>query len=267
MFYFRTVNNFFKIKLLIFFKRKGIIFLRSDDLKKIISKKIRFKIRSKKFKKRYFYKKNQHIDNTSRFLSTLINSRKIIKNIFFKKFSRQKKITKFLVNIYKKNNFSFNKVYNFIYTVLIQSQFFFFIRDVDFFLKSKFIYVNNKIVCNKFFELNINDCIALIRSKKYFRYTKRIYKFFKKKIAKIKYKQWLGYKLKEKNIYKKRWFPKFLNKFLFYKSNIPKYIEVDFFSLTILYLYSEKNIFVKNKLFYILISFYMIKTYNWKKLN
>jgi hypothetical protein len=49
--------------------------------------------------------------------------------------------------------------------------------------------------------------------------------------------------------------------------DIPKYLQVDFFSLTVIYLYTEKNIFNKNKFFYMFISFYMIKTYNWKKLN
>jgi hypothetical protein len=60
----------------------------------------------------------------------------------------------------------------------------------------------------------------------------------------------------------KRWLPNFLNKFLFYKLDIPKYLEVDFFTLTIIYLYNEKNKMYKNKIFLKFISFYMIKMYN-----
>jgi hypothetical protein len=203
-FFFNIINNFFKIKLLIFFKRKNMLFSKSNNLKKIISKKVRFKNKVKRFKKRYFFKNNQTIDNTFKFLSTIINNRKIIKDIFFKKSTKQKKITKFLLNISKKNNSISSRLYNFIFIVLIQSQFFFFINDVNFFLKNKFIYVNNKVVSKKFFEIKVNDCIKLVRLKSYYRYMKRIYKFFKKKISKIKYKQWVSYKLKEKNIFRRR---------------------------------------------------------------
>ena len=266
-FYFNFLKNFFKVKLLIFFKKKNIFFSRVNNLKKIISKKVRFKNKFRRFKKRYFFKNNQIIDNKFKFLSLIINNRKIIKNIFFKKFTRQKKITKFIINISKKNNYLSNRLYNFLFVILIQSQFFFFIKDVDFFLKNKFIYVNNKNISKKFFEVKINDYIRVIKSKSYYRYIIRIRKFFKKKISKIKYRQWLSYKLREKNIFKRRWLPNFLNKFLFYKYDIPKYLEVDFFSLTVFYLYSEKNIFYKNRFFFMFISFYMIRTYNWKKLH
>jgi hypothetical protein len=49
--------------------------------------------------------------------------------------------------------------------------------------------------------------------------------------------------------------------------DIPKFLEVDFFSLSIIYLYNDKNIIYKNKFFLKFISFYMMKMYNWKKLN
>jgi hypothetical protein len=83
----------------------------------------------------------------------------------------------------------------------------------------------------------------------------------------MKYKGWLSYKLRQKNIYTKYWLPNFLDKFFFYKSDIPKYLQVDFFTLTIIYIYYEDNILNKNKFFYNLLSFYMIKLYNWKKLH
>jgi hypothetical protein len=188
-FYYNVINNFFKLKLLIFFKKKNILFSKSNDLKKIISKQVRFKNRPKKFKKKYFFDKgNQIIDNTFKFLSVIISNRKIIKNIFFKKYTRQRKITKFMINISKKNNFSLNRMYNFLFIILIQSQFFFFLNDINFFLQNKFIYVNNKIISNKFFEVSVNDCIKLVKFNSYYDYISRIHKFFKKKIAKIKYK-------------------------------------------------------------------------------
>jgi len=271
-FYFNIINNFFKLKLLIFFKRKNILFSKSSDLKQIISKRTKFKYKIKKFKffktkNKYSFKNNQIIDNTFKFLNVIINNRKIIRNIFFNKFTRERKITKFLVNFSKKNNNSINRFYNFLFIILIQSQFFFFINDINFFLKGGFIFVNNKIVCNRFFEVKINDCVKLVRYNTYYDYISRVHKFFKKKIAKMKYKGWLSYKLRQKNIYTKYWLPNFLDKFFFYKSDIPKYLQVDFFTLTIIYIYYEDNILNKNKFFYNLLSFYMIKLYNWKKLH
>jgi hypothetical protein len=129
------------------------------------------------------------IDNNSRFLKTIISNRKVIKSIFFKKYTKQKNLTKFLVNISKTNNYSINRISNFLFFILIQSHFFFFINDINFFLQNKFVYVNNNIVSNKFFELKINDCVKLVKFNSYFDYMKSIYKFFKKKKQKIKYKR------------------------------------------------------------------------------
>ena len=140
-------------------------------------------------------------------------------------------------------------------------------NDINFFLKNKFIYVNNKVVSNKFFEVSVNDCIKLITFNSYFDYLSNVYKFFNKKKLKIKYKQWKIYKTTNKTTSSKRWLPNFLDKFLFYRLDIPKFIEVDFFTLSIIYLYNDKNIVHKNKFFLKFMSFYMMKMYNWKKLN
>ncbi len=129
------------------------------------------------------------IDNTSRFLSTVISNRSMIKLFFFKNHTKQTKITKFLVNICKKNNYFINRLSNFIFFILLQSHFFFFINDINYFLKNNFIFVNSRVVINKFYEVKTNDCIKLIKFNSYFDYISNIYKFFKKKISKIKYKQ------------------------------------------------------------------------------
>jgi hypothetical protein len=164
-----------------------MFFHKRDNFKKIIFKKLTFKKSIGKLKSKQ--KSNKFIDNTSRFLSIIISNRNIIKSLFFKKHSKQKNITKFLINISKKNNYSFNRVSNFLFLVLIQSHFFFFTNDINFFLKNRFIYVNNKFITNKFFEVKVNDCIKLVSFNSYYDYLKNIYKYFEKKKSKIKYKQ------------------------------------------------------------------------------
>lgn len=270
-FFFNYINTFFKYKLLIFLKKKNIFFLKKDTFKKIIYWRVLSKSKPKQFvfKNKYNKQKNYYLlDNTSRFLSTIISNRGAIKFFFFKKHTKQKKITKFLINISKKNNYFISRLSNFIFFILLQSHFFFFINDINYFLKNNFIFVNNKLITSRFYELKPNDCVSLVKFNSYFDYISNIYRFFKKKISKIKYRQWKNFKLKKiSSTTSKKWLPIFLNKFLFFKLDIPKYLEVDFFTLSIIYLYSEKNIIYKNKIFYKFISFYMLKLYNWKKLN
>lgn len=101
-----------------------MFFHKRDDFKKIIFKKIIQKPKNKLIKSKQ--KTNKFIDNNSRYLSTIISNRKIIKFVFFKKHTKQKKITKFLINASKKNNFFLDRISNFLFLILIQSHFFFF---------------------------------------------------------------------------------------------------------------------------------------------
>lgn len=144
----------------------------------------------KKNKQKWFRTKTSRtIDNNSRFLRTIISSREVIKSVFFKRKTKQIKVTKFIVNLTKKNNYNIHKVSNFLMFILLQTHLFFFAKDANHFLKSKFIYVNNTQVSNRFFEVKINDTIKLVTFNSYFDYVSRVYKFFKKKRGKIKYKQ------------------------------------------------------------------------------
>ena len=240
-----------------------MFFLKRDNFRKIIFKKLIFRKSPLKLKQR----SSKFIDNTSRFLSVIISNRSAVKFVFFKKHTKQKNITKFLINVSRKNNFALDRISNFLFFVLIQSHFFFFLNDINFFIKNNFIFVNNKAITTKFYELKVNDCIKLVNFNSYYDYILNIYKLFEKKKSKIKYKQWKSFKNNKPNINSKRWLPNFLDKFLFYKLDIPKYLEIDFFTLTIIYLYIEKNVTLKNKIFIKFISFYLIKMYNWKKLN
>ena len=267
-FFYNIFNNFFKLKLLVFFKRKNMFFHKRDDLRRITYKKVIYRPKNKYKFKGVKQKVSKMINNNSRFLSTIISNRRVIKLIFFKKHTKQKNITKFLTGVAGKNNHFMNRASNFLFFILIQSHFFFFINDLNYFLAKKFIYVNNRNVSNKFFELGVNDNIKLITFNSYFDYISSVYKFFNKKKSKIKYKQWRSYKSRTGSFsFAKRWLPNFLDKFLFYKMDIPKYLEVDFFTLTIVYLYSDKNAIYKNKFLLRFVSFYLLKMYNWKKLN
>ena len=51
-----------------------------------------------------------------------------------------------------------------------------------------------------------------------------------------------------------------------FKKDIPTFLEVDFLTLTIVFLKKEDNFFKKNKFFSKFFSCYLLKSYNWKKL-
>ena len=142
---------------------------------------------------------------------------------------------------------------------------FFFFDDANFFLSKKYVYVNNNIVTNKFFELKVNDILRLVIARRYLFYIKRIYKFFKKKVRKMKYKNWKNYQQKKPQYLYKH--PDYLYNFFFFKIDIPKFLQVDFFTLSVIYLFNQDIMTLKNRIFYKIISFYLLKMYNWKKLN
>ena len=211
------------------------------------------------------YVKENIYNVSNRFLKVIFSNRKIIKNFFFKKFTKQKKITRFLQSIsLKKDNFSLT-LNNFLVTNLLRSHIFFFINDVNFFLKKSFVMVNGSVTNNKFFELKKGDCVQVVRSNYYYNYIKKIYKFFKKKISKMKFKRWRSLQRRKKTgFFLKTWVPNFLDKFIFFKTSIPKFLEVDFFSLSFIMLYNNKNILLNDKFYNKIISYYMIKMYNWR---
>ena len=192
-------------------------------------------------------------------------NRRVFKTFFLKPFSRQKNITRLLQHFSKKKQ-NINQVFNsYLSFVLIRSHFFFFLEDVNFFLKKNFILVNGVVVKNKFFELKPNDCIQLVNSDRYYDYVFHIYKFFKKKIRKMKYNRWKNIQRKKlTGAFFKNWLPNFLNKFSFYRSEIPKFLEVDFFSLTVIYLYKTNNVLQNDLLLLKIFSSYLLKMYNWR---
>ena len=132
-------------------------------------------------------------------------------------------------------------------------------------MRKSFVKVNGVVVNNKFFELKKGDCVQIVRSVFYYDYVKRIYKFFRQKVSKLKFKRWKSIQRRKKTgFFLKSWVPNFLDKFIFFKTAIPKFLEVDFFSLSFVVLYSNRDLLLNDKFFNKIISYYMIKMYNWR---
>ncbi len=266
-------KDFFQnLKLLIFLKKKNIFFRSGSSL-------------SKKVKNNFLLKnqvlKNQDLKNSFKsfsFHKTLLYNFKfnfnlalksntdLIKKFFLKKKILKKSLIKFFKKISKKSFIVQNKFESILFLNLLKSHFFFFSYDTQFFLKKKFIYVNGFIQTNPFYILKIGDRIQLSISDQYFIYIKGIFNFFKRKAFIIKKKEWTSFKENNPGIYNK-WEPSFFKNLLFFKLDTPSYLEIDFLTLTFVYLKVEKNLEKKKSFFFKFFSHFLLKSYNWKKIT
>jgi len=257
-------------------KRKTLFFKKKYNKKVLVTKRLiiflretrnkfnfRFR-RRKRFQSNFFLKKF--------FLKSLYKNRNLFRIFFLlNKKTRQKKITKIIFR--KSKKFFKNNTYEYsIINILLRSHFFYFIKDAFIFLKSNLIFLNGIVCKNYDFFVNIGDRIQLEVHSSFYKYLMFCRKFFKKKIALIRYNAWRFFKQKyyQKRKYfrlKKRKNPKYYLFFFLFKLNIPKYLEVDFLILTSIILkrvdISLQTTYFVKKLF----SYKLFSLYNFKKIN
>jgi len=263
-----NLNNLeFKLNILIFFKKNNCFF-HNKNYKSIMFNKSILSTRKKntifKPNTKKFFRENQYTVSNKIF-KTIYNNRKTFKLFFLKKFSKQRKVTSLLTNIVKKKHNILKIFNNYLFILLLRSHFFFFYTDVNFFLKKNFVFVNGSVVTNKFFEVQVGDCIQIVKSDYYYDYISNINRFFKVKMKKLKYRRWkCVQRKKDTGLFFKNWLPNFLDKFSFYRTELPKFLEIDFFSLSIIYLYNTNNFLNSDVLMLKLFNTYLLKLYNWR---
>lgn len=257
-------------------KKKNLFFKKKDSKKVLISKRLsivlkkRKKIRQFKMKKidkgNFFFKKF--------FFKTLLRNRKFFKGFFFLNTKvRQSKITKLISSNSKCISTCKNTTHEYsLLNILLRGHFFFFLKDVTNFLKKGFVYLNGSTIKNYNIVVNEGDCVQLTICKKYYKYLQFSRKILKKKINIFRFNSWKFFKQrffkKKQNLkFKKRKNPNFLYLFYLYKLNVPRYLEVDYLTLTIFFI-KKQNIYIQssyylNKLF----SFKLFSLYNFKKIN
>lgn len=272
-----SLRQHFNNKTIIKAHKKKNLFFKKKNLKQVlVSKRLSIVIRKRKklklFKHRkldkgkFFFKKF--------FFKILLKNRKFLKNFFFlNKKTRQKKITKFILNNGTSKSKEHNSCYEYcLLNVLLRSRLFFFEKDVFNFVRHGLVFLNGKSVSNWKCNTRSGDCIQLSISSIYYRYFKFSRKLLKKKLSLYKFSIWKFFRQKhfKKKKYlkpKKRKFPKFLNLFSLYKLNTPRTLEVDFCTLSVFLLKKEPSFiqssYYLNKSF----SFKLFSLYNYKKIN
>lgn len=198
----------------------------------------------------YRYKINKYV-NSNR--SILLSFFKYNLKRQFKKNKFISKLVKLPFNFYL-NNFEFS-----LSNILSRSSFFFNQRDIHFFLKNGFFFVNGLNLKNINYVFNVNDVFTVLFNKYYFFYYKYIINniYNKNNISNYIFK-----KNKNNNLKKN---PLWLYNTFFVKEDVPNYMEVDFLILSLKIIYKPFFFNEYNFMFFKLLNFYQKRLYNWKK--
>lgn len=213
----------------------------------------------------FFFKKS--------FYRTLIKSRTVLKDFFFLNDKvRQKKISKKILNDQKQFK-SKDITYEYsILNIVLRSHFCLCLSDALLFIKGGFFSLNGVCINKTNLVIVKHDCLQLKLSNSILSFLKKSKKILKRKTALVRYNTWKFYKQKyfkklEQLKPKKRKIPKYIYLFYLYKLNVPKFLEIDYTSLSIFVLNKKNDYkptsYYLNKFF----SFKLFPLYNFKKIN
>lgn len=206
------------------------------------------------------------IDLKKKMKKTILDNRKIIKKVVFTNTVRSYSLTRF-INVFGKKKI-WNNIISFefrLLNILINSGLIKSYNDGLIFLKLNGIFVNRGLIKNANYLLVKGDIVELLYTKMYYIYLLKFKYICEKNILKIRNKIWLKFKnkhsLTEKNennvlnVYINNWLLKY---------NIPNYLEVDYFTLTVCIVSSLKNINETSFFFRRFFALYLFRLYNWK---
>ena len=283
LFFIYLYKFFTKLSLLVFFnkkllfiinKKKFFFFKRRSRTNFLSSRRLIISLKRRKFKNfkskkldkgNFFFKKF--------FFKSLYKNRSFFKNFFFKNNKiRQSKITK-LIFKNQKNSLHINSTYSYnLLNILIKSNLFISINDVFATIQARKVYVNGIINNSIDTNISVGDCIQLKISNSNYLYLLKCKKLIKKYVTLHRFNSWKFFKKKnlKKKIYfklKKRKSPKYLNLLFLFKVNTPKFLEIDYLTLTIFLICKKLNLYFNNFYFNKFFSFKFFSLYNFKKIN
>jgi len=193
-------------------------------------------------------------------------NRKVFQNIFNYPLFRQKRFNNSFSYLFKKNykfllnSFNFNLV-----SLLIKSRFVFTKEQALFLIKNKFVFLNGFNKVSIYQTAKQNDIIQLVLHKSYFFFFKRILSSLRLLKKKTGYRVWLltrflfnFYKQSPTNI------PKWVDKLMYYRLDVPKFLEVDYTILTTVILYKPKYLYETDLYTFKYLNYFLLRLYVWK---
>lgn len=164
------LNNFLKIKIRLNNKKNQLHFFKKYNNP--------FSITTLKY-----FKLKKIITNQP--LSLILKNRRLLKHFFSVFKLKSNKLTKKILNLYKYYSVYKSKLSLILGYVILNTGLCVNISDLYYFLKSKLIKINNKVVTSFFYSLNINDVVSfrqLMYFSRYNNYFKQInFKWFRRK--------------------------------------------------------------------------------------
>lgn len=256
-------SSFFNKKLDFFFNEFNI--KKNFDESSKINNFTNFKIQN--FYKNFFYNKEYDFYSSKNFefkkkYKNTIKLNRLIFNFFLKKrIFREFKFNKFFKKTIKLDYNNFLYLFNFnLNFVLIQSNFFSNSKDIDFFIKNRFIYVNDKIATTSNLILTKYDIIKISYNQYYYLY----HRFFLNRILNnlLKLNNKLNYLNKLNNINTK--IPNWIYNIIFFKEGVPKFLEIDYLTMSIVVLFNSVEFFNLNFFILKFLNVYLNRLYNWR---
>ena len=191
-------------------------------------------------------------------------NRKII-SVFLKKKSlkKQNKLSSYIINLLNFNSKDLINLFEFrLNVILIKSHIFNNLEDSNFFINSRFIFINKNCIFNCNYTVKSNDLIE-IKSKYqyYFFYRNSI----NNSLFSLKKLNWAFFKFRKKNR-KKIFFPKvyhWIYSNIHFGFDVPFFLEVDYVNMSIFVLTKPLNTNLVNYGSLKFLNFYLTRLYNW----
>jgi hypothetical protein len=197
-------------------------------------------------------------------------ARSVFKEILGLNFKYQYKLTRYLIRFNKilKNKLFLNTEMS-LKNILVRSRFFFDWDTVDNFLRNGFIYVNGINTNRATLQLYIGDFIQTSVSLKYYiLYRWLMHWIYKKKIKlRLKTKKKLIVSTSEEDKAKTKHYSLWILSYRNVYEDIPKYLEIDFFTMSIFVLYEPFVWQDLNTYSTVWTRFGVVNMYNWKYIN
>lgn len=214
---------------------------------------------------------NKTMDFKRNYRALLLKNRKLLRNILNLKIKRQYRLDKYFCKIIKNKGIDFLMGLEYkLCDILLKSQFFCNHTDCFWFIKNGYISVNGFVCFNPKKILSTSDVITLNFDKNYYYFYRSNLNQSIKFVSKFNNLLWRI----NKNIYSDKYsdkkielndkLPNWIFNAMYFRNDIPKFIEVDFKTMSIIILkkFHERNSFdYYNTKFF---NFYFTRTYNWK---
>ena len=190
-----------------------------------------------------------------------ISGRHNFKNIYNLSFMSQKHLTHYLANLKNLYDVSFLKYFEFqLKFLLVKSKFFFSLEYSIFYIVNGLVYINGLICKNTKYILFKYDHIQLIFSYNFFIFYRWMKNWSHKRLKKLYSNYYFPLS------YKKSILPKWFFLYINFNDDVPQFLEIDFFSLSIFIIFEPQSLnnfnWFLSKYFYI----FSQKTLNWKYL-